>query len=115
LAQALWKNQPRLASAVEQARIERDGSAVALHFPAEVEALGRFAASDEARGGLEQACREVFGALDEIRVVVEGGGASGNGANGRFEQELREDPGVELARQILGGEIVAVRPDREDR
>jgi DNA polymerase-3 subunit gamma/tau len=113
LAQSLWETHPRLASAVEQARVERDGPSVVLSFPAEAKTLGQYAASDEARSGLEKACRQVFGAVGEIRVVVEGAASSPEGANGRLEQEAREDQGVELARKVLGGEVVAVRPDRE--
>jgi DNA polymerase-3 subunit gamma/tau len=113
LAQALWETQPRLASALERARVERDGSSVVLSFPEEAEALGRYAASDEVRRGLETACRQVFGEVGEVRVSVEGVAPSGASENGRLDGELRSDPGVELARQVLGGEIVAVRPDRE--
>jgi hypothetical protein len=28
--------------------------------------------------------------------------------------EVNADPGVVLARKVLGGEVVAARPDRED-
>jgi DNA polymerase-3 subunit gamma/tau len=113
LARALWETQPRLASAVECARLEQTGPVVVLRFPPDAEAFARFAASDEAKGELEEACRGVFGGVGEVRVELEGGGSATGGANGGLEREVREDPAVELARQVLGGEIVAVRPDRE--
>ncbi len=82
-----------------------------LAFAADAQALAKYAGSDAVRPALESACSVVFPGTSEIRVAVEAGqdetGATENG----LTAEAENDPGIVLARSIIGGEIVRVRPD----
>jgi DNA polymerase-3 subunit gamma/tau len=111
LASALWNEQPRLAGAVEGASVSVEDDEVVLRYPAKAAALAEFAASDAARAPLAEACRRTLSARAGVRVEVEGHGPGR--ARSELEREAEEDPQLSLAREILGGEVVAVRPDRE--
>jgi len=111
LAAALWSDHPRLAAAVDAAQVAVDGPVVTLRFPTAAAASARYAASDEARGPLEGACRRVFQGAIEVRVDVETAAADLGCAVEALLAEARRDPGIELARTVIGGEIVSVRPD----
>ncbi len=42
------------------------------------------------------------------------GAPSGSGQRtGELDREARQDPGLQLAQRVLGGQVIAVRPDRE--
>lgn len=110
LAAVLWDGQPRLASAVEKAELILEQETVVLRFAAGDAGLAAFAGSASSRKALEAACAAAFGSARAVRV--EGGGADTAGANA-VEQAALSDPALELARRVLGGEIVAVRPDLE--
>jgi len=111
VAEALWANHPRLAGAVEAATVTRVGEIVTLAFAADAQALAKYAGSDAVRPALESACTVVYPGTSEIRVDVEAGqDESGTTENG-LAAEAENDPGVVLARSIIGGEIVRVRPD----
>jgi len=112
LALSLWEDHPRLAGAVENARVDVEGSEVVLRFAGSAEPLVKFLSSDSARSELTTACRAVFG--PEMVVRINGGDAAAEDVNASelLEREARDDPQVRLARRILGGEIVAVWPDR---
>jgi DNA polymerase-3 subunit gamma/tau len=110
LAAVLWDGQPRLASAVEKAELILEQETVVLRFAVGDAGLAAFAGSASSRKALEAACAAAFGSARAVRV--EGGGADTAGANA-VEQAALSDPALELARRVLGGEIVAVRPDLE--
>jgi hypothetical protein len=112
LARTLWEDHPRLAGAVENARVDVEGSEVVLRFAGSAEPLARFLSSDTARSELTTACQAVFG--PDVVVRIDGGEPMDQDLNASelLEKEARDDPQVQMARRVLGGEIVAVRPDR---
>lgn len=113
LAAALWEShKPRLASAVEEAEVAVEDGVVALRFAPEASALAAFAASPDSISSLEKACASALAGVRGVRVVAEASAAGGDEA-GALEREAAEDPKLELVRRVLGGEVVAVRPDRE--
>jgi len=85
---------------------------VVLRFAGSAEPLVRFLSSDSARSELTTACRAVFG--PDVVVRIDGGARTDRDLNASelLEKEALDDPQVEMALRILGGEIVAVRPDR---
>ena len=111
LAAALWEKHPRLAGAVEAAQVSLDGEVVIVSFEADAQALARYAGSDAVRPALLSACGTIYPGAVEIRVEVD----TVQDQPGETENSLmavaEKDPGVALARSILGGEIVAVRPN----
>jgi DNA polymerase-3 subunit gamma/tau len=109
LAAVLWEGQPRLASAVEQAEVSLEPDALVLRFAAGAKALTAFAGSPASLKGLEAAGAAAFGGARGVRV--EGGEAAGEAEADAVGHAALADPGLELARRVLGGEIVAVRPD----
>jgi DNA polymerase-3 subunit gamma/tau len=111
LAAVLGEGQPRLASAVEKAELSLDGEELVLCFAPGEAALAAFAGSAASRKALAAASATAFGSARAIRV--EGGLPAGSAATSPHEQAARSDSGLELARRVLGGEIVAVRPDSE--
>jgi len=115
LSEHLWEQRPRLAGAVDAARVERDGSVVTLHFSDEAAALARLVDEPASRPVLEAACRDVFGGAVELRINVEESGSTDDaGSAADLRAVVEDDPGVRLARAVIGGEIVGVRPDRGD-
>jgi len=111
LAEALWTDHPRLAGAVETAEVTRADDIVTLVYGPEAHALARYAETDAVRPALENACKAVYPGVAEVRVeVVRGAGASPEGGDD-LRSTAERDPGVVAARKIIGGEIVAVRPD----
>jgi DNA polymerase III subunit gamma/tau len=111
VAEALWANHPRLAGAVEAATVKSDGETVVVTFTADARALAKYAGSDAVRPALESACAVVFPAAAGIRVEVEAGENEAASTENDLMAEAEGDPGVALARSIIGGEIVGVRPD----
>jgi len=112
LARPLWDDSPQLAGAVESAEVRLEGSAVILRFPASAQPLARFVSSEDARQRLMAACQSVFGSDKVLRMEGPEGSEAEPDGPALLEKEAHEDPGVQLAKRILGGEIVAVRPDR---
>jgi DNA polymerase-3 subunit gamma/tau len=111
LAEALWVNHPRLAGAIEAASVIRDGEVVTVSFGADAQASAKYAGSNAVRPALESACEVVYPGVAEIRVEIEAGQDQPGVAENALMAEAENDPGVALARSIIGGEIVAVRPD----
>jgi DNA polymerase-3 subunit gamma/tau len=112
LAAGLWESQqPRLASAVEQANVRIADGVMVLRFAADARGLASFAATAASVRALEAACAATLGTAATVRVESEGSPAGGAGDG--LERAAAEDPQLELARRVLGGDIVAVRPDRE--
>jgi len=111
LAEALWVNHPRLAGAVEAATVIRDGEIVTVSFGADAQASAKYAGSNAVRPALESACGVVYPGVAEIRVEIEAGQDQTGVAENHLMAEAENDPGVVLARSIIGGEIIAVRPD----
>ncbi|PWB67611.1 MAG: DNA polymerase III, subunit gamma and tau [Holophagae bacterium] len=109
LAAVLWDGQPRLASAVEKAEVAVESEALVLRFAAGDAGLAAFAASEASTKALQAACSAVFGGARKVRVESPGG--AGAAVADALEQAALADPALELARRVLGGEIVAVRPD----
>jgi hypothetical protein len=73
--------------------------------------LAAFAGSVASTKALAAACEAAFGGPRRVRI--EGRGDAEPGAPDGLEQAALADPALELARRVLGGEIVAVRPDSE--
>jgi DNA polymerase III subunit gamma/tau len=113
LAAVLWDGQPRLASAVEKAELILEQETVVLRFAVGEAGLAAFAGSAASRKALEAACATAFGSARGVRV--EGGGTADAAGVDTLEQAARSDPALALARRVLGGEVVAVRPDLESR
>jgi hypothetical protein len=111
LAAVLWDGQPRLASAVEKAEVAVESEAVVLRFAAGDAGLAAFAASEASTKALQAACSAAFGGARKVRVESPGGAVAA--VADALEQAALADPALELARRVLGGEIVAVRPDSE--
>ena len=111
LAEALWENHPRLAGAVEAARVSREGDVVVLGFAAGAQALANYAGSDAVRGALDTARRAVYPETRALRIEVEAAEAMPGEAPSDLITEVENDPDVALVRRIIGGEIVAARPD----
>ncbi len=111
LAEALWTDHPRLAGAVETARVTLDGEVVTVLFSADEQALAKYAGSDAVRPALEGACRAVFPGSSSIAVEVEAAADQPGATMSGLMAEAENDPGVALARSIIGGQVVAVRPD----
>jgi len=111
LAEALWANHPRLAGAVEAAAVMRVGDVVTFSFGAAAKSLARYAGSDAVRPALEKACSIVYPGAAEIRFEIEETQEPSGESTDALLAEAEGDPGVVLAREIIGGEIVSVRPD----
>jgi DNA polymerase-3 subunit gamma/tau len=111
LAEALWAKHPRLAGAVEAARVNRNGNLVTVSFGSDAGALARYAGSDALRPALESACEAVYPGTAEISVEVSSTGEESTAQSNSLMDMAENDPGVALARSIIGGEILAVRPD----
>lgn len=111
LAEALWTDDPRLAGAVESARVTREDGLVTVTFGPDARASARYAGSKAVRRALEDACEEVYPGVAEIRVEVERTSSPSQDDSDELKDAVESDPGVALARKIIGGEIVAVRPD----
>jgi hypothetical protein len=107
----LWDGQPRLASAVEKAELTLEQETLVLRFAAGDAGLATFAGSAASRKALEAACASAFGSARAVQV--EGEGTAGAAGADAVEQAVQSDPALALARRVLGGEIVAVRPDPE--
>ena len=71
------------------------------------------AASAEYRPQLEAACREVFGESAGLVVEVDGAPVEEAVEQSPLMRQALADGGVIMVRQILGGEIVDVRPNGE--
>ncbi len=112
LAASLWDTEPRIAGAVEGAEVRLEDGVAVLKFPPESRGLGEFVAGDHVAGRLELACREVLEA-DGVRVEVEGAEASKDPDTEPIAEQAEQDPQLQLALKVLGGEVVAVRPHRE--
>jgi len=113
LAKALWEDHPRLAGAVEAAAVEVDGDTLRIRFESRQQRLGAFLDAEPARRVLAAVADVEF--PDVVTVVVEVDGQPVGGASGMtgLEREARSDPQVALALEVLGGEVQAVRSDRE--
>ena len=111
LAAGLWDGQPRLASAVEKAEVVLEPDGLVLRFAAADAGLAAFAASEASTKALAAAAAAAFGGARTVRVERPGG--TGAAVADALEQAALADPVLELARRVLGGEIVAVRPDSE--
>ena len=110
LSQALWPQRPRIAGAVDAARVELTDGGLRIAFPADHAALARFLRAEEAARPLAAVAAEVLDGCREISVVVEGEGSSHDG-NGSLTAAAEADEAVAAFRRIIGGEIVAVVPD----
>jgi len=82
-----------------------------LRFAAADAGLAAFASSAASTKSLAAAAAAAFGGSRTVRI--EGGGGAPAGVPDALEQAALADPVLELARRVLGGEIVAVRPDSE--
>jgi hypothetical protein len=63
---------------------------------------------------LEEACRTVwpgFTAVTAVTVDADVGDETDPAAAEDLQAEAENDPGVVLARRVIGGRIVGVRPD----
>jgi hypothetical protein len=109
VAEALWADHPRLAGAIEAAHLTRDGETLTVVFTADAQALAKYVDSEAIRPTLESACKAVYPGTVEVRVEA-GQDQAGASMSGLLA-EVENDPGVALARSIIGGEIVGVRPD----
>ncbi len=108
LAEALWPNHPRLAGAVDSAEVRLEGPTLVLRFPAEARTLARFA--DAERAQLEVVVRSAVSGCSAVRIEEQ---EPGDGALSGLERTVAEDPGVELVRRVLGGDVRGVWPDRD--
>ncbi len=107
LAAALWDGRPRLAAAVEGARVAVAEGCAELVFPAAARRLADVARTPDLLGALRAACRDLFPGVSEVIVTVEGetaGEADGLAAT------AAADPGVRAVLQVLGGELTGVKP-----
>jgi len=112
LAASLWESEPRIAGAVEAAEVRLEDGVVVLEYSPESRGLGEFVADADVSGRLELACREVLG-TGAVRVEVEGTKASTHHDRTGIDEQAEQDPQLQLALKVLGGEVVAIRPDRE--
>ncbi len=107
LAEALWSERPRLAGAVEASEVRVEQRHLVLRFAAAELALARHAESERTR--LEAAVRHHLPGLEGVRIEVEAV------TDGGLERVVADDPQVQLALEVLGGEVVAIRPDESGR
>lgn len=112
LAASLWDSEPRIAGAVEGAEVRLEDGVVVLRYSPESRGLGEFVADADVSGRLELACRDVLG-TGAVRVEVEGTKASTHHDRTGIDEQAEQDPQLQLALKVLGGEVVAIRPDRE--
>jgi hypothetical protein len=113
LSQALWHDRERqLAGAIEHANVSADGPILLVRFGAATSALAQYSTSEAIHSRLEAAAKRVFPQVREVRVEVEGSPSVDDALDGSLQDEADKDPQVALARRIVGGEIVSVRPDR---
>lgn len=111
LADALEESNPRLAGAVEMAKVSVDGGVVTLAFAADAAASAQYASSDAVRPSVEEACRLVYPSSGPIRFEVEPSPEATDAADRSLRTEVEADAAVVLARSIIGGDVVSVRPD----
>ena len=84
---------------------------VTISFGADAQALARYAGSEAVRPALEKACSVVYPGAREIRFEVEQSEEQPGEPNRGLLAEAEGDPGVVLAVEIIGGEVVAARSD----
>ena len=113
LAKRLWDDHPRLAGGVEAAAVEIDGQVLRLTFDTGQRHLAVFLDAPPARRGLETAAAAEFPEVETVVVEVEGRPVVAAPEMSDLEREARDDPQVALALDVLGGEVRAVRSDRE--
>lgn len=110
LSSALWRDQPRLASAVESAQVTVEDAVVVLRFGQVTAPLAQYI-RNEAWEVMTETCRAIFGDSYEARIEVMAPEVEG-GSAADLEREAGDDPQLQLALRVLGGEVVAVRDDR---
>jgi DNA polymerase III gamma/tau subunit len=113
LAKALWEDHPRLAGAVEAAAVEVDGDTLRIRFESRQQRLGAFLDAEPARQVLEAVAEAEISDVVTLVVEVDGQPVGGASEMSVLEREARSDPQVALALEVLGGEVQAVRSDRE--
>ncbi len=108
LAHALWEDdRPRLASAVERAQLSRDGTTVGLAFGADERPFARILETADAAEAVRSACRRLWPEVERLLVTSDGGPDGGD----TLERQVRQDEGVRLVLDVLGGEVTRIRPD----
>lgn len=106
LARALWdEGRPRLATAVEHAALERRGSTVRLVFEPAHRGFAETLSGADAL--LIAASRRLWPEVGQVAVECAGDEDATDGLAAR----VAADDGVRLALEVLGGEVVRVRPD----
>ncbi len=112
LAASLWDSEPRIAGAVEGAEVRVEDGVAVLRFPPESRGLGDFVADSGVSGRLEGACRDVLGTAG-VRVEIKGAETSTDPDRMLPDTNAEQDPQLQLALKVLGGQVVSVRPDGE--
>ncbi|MCG6961663.1 MAG: DNA polymerase III subunit gamma/tau [Acidobacteria bacterium] len=112
LSEALWEDRPRIASAVDSAEVVCDDGVVRLVLPADRTGLADYARTPEAMSVLNGTVERVIPDCNGVVIEVEGESGDGNGPLPL--SQATEDEGVRLVQRVLGGEVVAVRPDRRE-
>ena len=112
LAAALWDSEPRIAGAVEGAEVRFEDGVAVLRFPPESTGLAEFVADPGVSARLEQSCRDLLGA-DGVRVETAAVGASTQPDGEGLKVDAEQDPQLQLALKVLGGQVVSIRPDGE--
>ena len=112
LAEALWPTRPRVAAAIDAARVELDGGRLCLHFPAAAAGLAAFLREEATTALVAEAAQAHLPGCETLTVSVEGEVAGREGGNGALRELAEADEGVALVQRILGGTIQSVVPDR---
>lgn len=85
-----------------------EGPTLVLRFPASARTLARVADGERAR--LEAVVGSAIAGCSAVRIEEE---MPGDDALSGLERTVAEDPGVELVRRVLGGDVRGVWPDRD--
>lgn len=113
LSSLLWEeDHRRLVGAVEAASVRMEEGSLVLDFSAASRLLADLA-EGEGRRRLEEACRELFGADCELRILRADPDASSSGRAEKLRKTALEDDGVAMVLRIFGGELRSVSPDFE--
>jgi DNA polymerase-3 subunit gamma/tau len=111
LGELLRADHPRLAGAVEAASVSCESGEVTLAFETEASPLGRLVGGNDVREVLLAACRQAYPGCTSVRVAVAGGDVADADPADDLRDLALNDPGVQLARSVIGGDIVAIRSD----
>jgi DNA polymerase-3 subunit gamma/tau len=110
----LWEHAPQLAGAMENAAVEQHGENLVIRLSERNQQLATFLDSPQSHERLLDVGRRHFPRVARVCVEAEQSVHTPS-VTTDLQHEAENDPTVALVQQILGGEIVHVEADRDER